>query len=82
MRALKVGNGLTEGTDIGPMINQKGLDFALAQIKDAIDKGAKLLCGGKRVGDVGFFLEPTVLADVPNSVCIACVKRRSRRLRR
>ncbi len=72
VRALKVANGLTEGTEIGPMINQKGLDFALAQIKDAIDKGAKLLCGGKRVGDVGFFLEPTVLADVPNNSHCLC----------
>jgi succinate-semialdehyde dehydrogenase/glutarate-semialdehyde dehydrogenase len=67
-RALKVGNGLDEGVDIGPMIDQRGLDFALAQIDDAVKKGAKLLAGGKRhhAGSGGFFLEPTVLADVPD----------------
>jgi succinate-semialdehyde dehydrogenase/glutarate-semialdehyde dehydrogenase len=65
-RALKVGNGLDEGVDIGPMIDQRGLDSALAQIDDAVKKGAKLLAGGKRHDSGGgFFLQPTVLADVP-----------------
>ena len=71
VRAMKTGNGLAEGMDIGPMINQSGLDSALTQIKDAIDKGAKLLCGGKRKPGAGFFLEPTVLSDVvENSICL------------
>jgi succinate-semialdehyde dehydrogenase/glutarate-semialdehyde dehydrogenase len=65
-RSLKVGNGLEDGVDIGALVNQKGLDFALAQIDDAVKKGARLLCGGKRHGTRGFFLEPTVLADVPD----------------
>jgi succinate-semialdehyde dehydrogenase/glutarate-semialdehyde dehydrogenase len=57
--------------DVGPVINQKGLDAVLAQIQDAVDKGAKVLCGGKRRPGTGFFLEPTVLADVPdNAVCL------------
>jgi succinate-semialdehyde dehydrogenase/glutarate-semialdehyde dehydrogenase len=72
-RALKVGNGLDEGVDIGPMIDQRGLDFALAQIEDAVKKGAKLLAGGKRHdGDGGFFLQPTVLAEVPDEA--ACMR--------
>jgi succinate-semialdehyde dehydrogenase/glutarate-semialdehyde dehydrogenase len=74
-RSLKVGNGLEEGVEIGPLVNQKGLDFALAQIADAVKKGAKLLAGGKRHGDGsggGFFLEPTVLADVPDDAACMC----------
>ena len=66
-KALKVGNGLEEGVEIGPVVNEKGLRAALDQIEDARSKGAKVLCGGKRWGSRGFFLEPTVLADVPDS---------------
>jgi len=73
-QSLKVGNGLEEGVEIGPLVNQKGLDFALAQIADAVKKGAKLLAGGKRHGGSGggFFLEPTVLADAPDNAACMC----------
>jgi succinate-semialdehyde dehydrogenase/glutarate-semialdehyde dehydrogenase len=71
-KSLKVGNGLEDGVDVGALVNQKGLDFALAQIDDAVKKGAKLLCGGKRHGTKGFFLEATVLGDVPaNAACMS-----------
>ena len=70
-KSLKVGNGLEEGVDIGPLVNQEGLDQALAQIDDAVKCGAKLLCGGKRHGSKGFFLEPTVLGGVPD--CARCM---------
>jgi succinate-semialdehyde dehydrogenase/glutarate-semialdehyde dehydrogenase len=63
-QALKVGTGLEEGVEIGPLVNEKGLRAALDQIEDARAKGAKVLCGGKRWGNKGFFLEPTVLVDV------------------
>lgn len=66
VKSLKVGNGLEEGVEIGALVNQKGLGFAQAQIEDAVKKGAKVLCGGKRHGTKGFFLEPTVLGDVPD----------------
>lgn len=70
-KALKVGNGLDDGVDIGPLIDGDALASALAQIKDATERGAKVLCGGKRWGDAGSFLEPTVLADVPDdAVCM------------
>jgi len=71
-RALKVGNGLEDGVDIGAMIDQKGLDAALAQIDNAKQVGAKVLVGGKRWGSKGFFLEPTVLVDVPDHA--ACMR--------
>jgi succinate-semialdehyde dehydrogenase/glutarate-semialdehyde dehydrogenase len=64
-KALKVGNGLEGEQDIGPVVNQKGLDFALEQVADATRRGAKLLAGGKRMPGRGYFLEPTVLSEVP-----------------
>ncbi len=67
VKALKVGNGLKPGVDIGAMMNQAALEKALAHIADAKAKGAKLLCGGRRVVNTsGFFLAPTVLTDVPS----------------
>ena len=76
-RALKVGYGLEEGVDIGAIINQDGLDTALAHIENARAGGARVLCGGKPAavggaGSGGTFLEPTVLADVPADA--ACMR--------
>ena len=62
---LKTGPGLEPGVDVGPLINQQGLDAALAQIEEASSHGAKVLCGGKRMaGSKGYFLEPTVIDGV------------------
>lgn len=47
------------------MIDQPALDHALALVQDAVQRGARLLCGGRHVARKGFFFEPTVLADVP-----------------
>jgi succinate-semialdehyde dehydrogenase / glutarate-semialdehyde dehydrogenase len=63
-RALKTGDGLEEGVMVGPLINEEGLTKALEHIEDATRRGARLLCGGKRLERKGWFLEPTVLADV------------------
>ena len=71
-RALKVGDGLEDGIDIGPLINEEGVAKALEHIEDAVRRGARLLCGGKRIKGKGWFLEPTVLADVPqDAVCMS-----------
>ena len=64
VKALKTGDGLEGEQDVGPVVNEKGLQFALDQIEDAKRRGAKILAGGKRMDRAGFFLEPTVLADV------------------
>ena len=65
-RALKIGNGLEEGVEIGPLIDDAALQNALAHVADATSAGARLVCGGKAwEGAPGPFLEPTVLADVP-----------------
>lgn len=73
VKAMKTGNGLEDGVEIGAMINREGLDTALRHIADAQAKGAKLRCGGRRTGDEqGCFLEPAVLTDVPDSALGMC----------
>ena len=73
VQALKVGHGLEPGVDIGPLINPAAVDLALQHIADAQAKGAQLLCGGQRWGDVGSaFLEPTVLTGVPGASLGMC----------
>ena len=62
---LKVGDGLEDGVDVGPVIGESALAGALHQIDDAVKRGATICCGGKRLGNSsGFFLEPTVLDGV------------------
>lgn len=64
-QGLKVGDGLAEGTQMGPLANPRRLT-AMAEIQaDAVKSGAEVLTGGKRIGDAGNFWEPTILADVP-----------------
>src|SRR5688500_5893411 len=64
-QGLKVGEGLAEGTQMGPLANPRRLT-AMAEFQDdAVKKGAQVLTGGKRIGDAGNFWEPTVLVDVP-----------------
>lgn len=71
MKAMKFGDGLEPGVEIGPLIDEAGLAKALAHIENAVAGGARVLCGGKRSGDKGFFIEPTVLADVPkDALCM------------
>jgi succinate-semialdehyde dehydrogenase/glutarate-semialdehyde dehydrogenase len=71
VQKLKTGPGLEPGMDIGPLINQQALDAALKQIEDAVRLGGKVLCGGKRMGSTGYFLEPTVIYGVSgNSLCM------------
>ncbi len=62
---LKVGNGFEDGVDIGPLVDERAINDALAFVEDAISIDAKVATGGKRYGDQGNFLAPTVLSDVP-----------------
>ena len=64
-QGLKVGDGLTQGTQMGPLANPRRLTAMAEFHEDAVKKGAQVLAGGKRIGDTGNFWEPTVLADVP-----------------
>lgn len=62
---LKVGDGLAEGTQMGPLANARRLAAMAEFHEDAVGRGAKVLTGGARIGDAGNFWAPTVLADVP-----------------
>ncbi|RWR24899.1 NAD-dependent succinate-semialdehyde dehydrogenase, partial [Sinirhodobacter populi] len=67
--ALKVGDGTAPGTDIGPMIEPKALDKVEDHIRDALEKGAALVQGGKRLG--GLFFEPAILTGVTPAMKVA-----------
>jgi succinate-semialdehyde dehydrogenase/glutarate-semialdehyde dehydrogenase len=63
--AVKVGNGLAEGTTMGPLANGRRVEAMERLTADAIAKGAELRAGGKRIGNSGNFFSPTVLCNVP-----------------
>lgn len=63
---LSVGDGLAEGTEMGPLANSRRIDAMSALYDDAVERGATALAGGKRIGEAGNFWEPTVLDDVPS----------------
>lgn len=71
---LVVGHGNDEATNIGPLINEQAVNTVALHVSDAVDKGAKVLTGGK-VADIrdsaGNFFEPTVLSDVTEDMKIA-----------
>ena len=64
-KALKVGDGMEKDTRMGPLANARRVEAMEAFVGDAKAKGAKVETGGKRIGNKGFFYEPTVLTDVP-----------------
>lgn len=68
--ALKVGSGLDETTQMGPVIGPRRVGAMEEMLADALDCGAALATGGRRVGNVGSFFEPTVLVDAPISARI------------
>lgn len=63
--ALRVGDGLDAASQMGPMANARRPEAMERLIGDAVNAGARVRCGGKRVGNQGFFFAPTVLTDVP-----------------
>ncbi|KAJ2741646.1 hypothetical protein GGI20_005042 [Coemansia sp. BCRC 34301] len=74
---LRVGHGLAEGTTIGPMITQRGLDKVEEQVQRAVAAGATVVLGGKRLEGTqgvgkGYFFEPTVLVNVSDDVPMTC----------
>ncbi|SFP79717.1 aldehyde dehydrogenase family protein, partial [Tranquillimonas alkanivorans] len=67
MGALKMGDGLEDGVDVGPLVNAATRDKVQAFVEDAVAKGAKLRLGGQAPEGKGFFYPPTVLTDVPET---------------
>ena len=70
---IRVGNGLHEGVQMGPMISENAVEGIERHIEDAVSKGARILTGGKRHALGHGFFEPTVLADVtPDMMPFQC----------
>ena len=64
-QALKVGDGLAEGTQMGPLANPRRVVAMTSLMEDAVERGATVATGGARIGEAGNFFAPTVLTDVP-----------------
>jgi succinate-semialdehyde dehydrogenase/glutarate-semialdehyde dehydrogenase len=65
-RAIKVGDGLDEANHMGPLANHRRIEAMEMFVADAKQKGARLLAGGERIGNRGYFYPLTVLADLPD----------------
>jgi succinate-semialdehyde dehydrogenase/glutarate-semialdehyde dehydrogenase len=63
-KKIKVGDGLAEGTTMGPLANARRVQAMEGFIADAVQKGAEIRTGGARIGNKGNFFEPTVLTNV------------------
>ncbi len=66
-QSLKVGDGLAEGTQMGPLANPRRLTAMAELMQDAVKNGAQVAAGGERIGSEGNYFQPTVLDDVPLS---------------
>jgi aldehyde dehydrogenase (NAD+) len=77
-QALRVGPGLTEGVDLGPLIDERAVNTMEQVVSDSLAAGARLVCGGIRLQgepyDAGWFFPPTILADVASSMNVACTE--------
>ena len=68
VKSYKIGNPAAEGIYIGALTRKEQPAFLAAQVKDALSKGATLLCGGKPISGAGNYFEPTVLVDVTHEM--------------
>ena len=64
--AIKLGDGLEQGVTMGPLANARRLDAMEAIVNDSKSRGGKIVTGGKRRGNQGYFFEPTVITGVPD----------------
>ncbi len=71
LKAAVIGDPLDPATNFGPMVSEGQLNIVLNYIAKGVEEGARLVAGGKRVARDGFFLEPTVFADVTDDMTIA-----------
>ncbi len=63
-RSIKIGNGLDETVNMGPLVNQKALDKVAGYMEVAKNEGVRILCGGSRALDKGYFFQPTLFDGV------------------
>jgi succinate-semialdehyde dehydrogenase/glutarate-semialdehyde dehydrogenase len=67
MAALRAGDPMAAGTELGPLATASIRDELAAQVERSVAAGARLLTGGRRIERPGFFYQPTVIADVPRA---------------
>jgi len=65
-KGIKLGDGLEKGNTMGPMANARRIDTMEKFVNDAKQRGGKIVTGGNRRGNQGYFFEPTVITDVPD----------------
>jgi acyl-CoA reductase-like NAD-dependent aldehyde dehydrogenase len=70
VESLNIGDPMDEKTDIGPMINAKGREKVERHVGEALQRGAKVVAGGERYGERGFFYKPTILTGVEPSMTV------------
>lgn len=70
MRALKVGDPLSEDTEVGPLSSEQGLRDLQELVEDAVRGGAEVLCGGERPDGPGWYFQPTILAGITRQMRI------------
>jgi len=70
VKTMKVGSGVETGTVIGPLIDMKAIEKVEQHVADALQKGARVIVGGKRHALGGSFYQPTVLADVTTDMMV------------
>ena len=68
---LKVGDPLSDDTDVGPLVNASGLKTIDSQVKDSVKEGAELLAGGEQIKSKGYFYKPTILKNVSPNMRVA-----------
>ncbi|KAJ1884619.1 hypothetical protein LPJ66_010527 [Kickxella alabastrina] len=73
-KRLRIGHGVSEGVNFGPLITERGLQKIEDQLKRAVNAGARVFLGGKRpdISAAGYFFEPTILVDVTDEVPMSC----------
>lgn len=71
VKGLKLGNGLEEGTDLGPLIEQSAIEKVEHHIKDAVSKGGSVVIGGEAQQAGSLFFEPTIVRDVNQTMLVA-----------
>ncbi|WP_277182817.1 aldehyde dehydrogenase family protein [Caballeronia sp. BR00000012568055] len=67
----KLGSPLAQDTQMGPLISRKQMERVLSYVDAGKSEGARLMMGGRRVGDIGYFVQPTVFSNVENAMQIA-----------
>ena len=68
---LKVGDPISDDTDVGPLVNASGLKTIDSQVKDSVKEGAEILTGGEQIKSKGYFYKPTILKNVSPNMRVA-----------